>query len=242
MTTSTGSPGAVEGQPSESTARPRDSADTRRRLLQAARRRFARDGYASTTVRDIASEAGVNVALINRYFTSKEGLFEACLRRTVEDLNGSTDQDVSVDQVVEAMLEQLGGLPQQEHSIHLLLLLRSSGDDRADEIRRDTLRSYAEGIAAAAGWRSGDVGGETLLLGAQIALCTTLGIVLLRSSTGLEPLSSATVQELRTPLAEVLSTLLSPSGRPRATEPGAPSDPARGRAGQAGPAATLPGG
>src|SRR5687768_16792368 len=61
-------------------ARPRrDAARTRRRLLEAARRRFARDGYATSTVRDIADDAGVNVALISRYFTSKEGLFEACL-------------------------------------------------------------------------------------------------------------------------------------------------------------------
>ena len=223
MTTSTGNPAAVEGQPTPSTVRPRDSADTRRRLLQAARRRFARDGYASTTVRDIASDAGVNVALINRYFTSKEGLFEACLRRTVEDLNGPTDQDISLDQVVEAMLEQLGDLPQQEHSLHLLLLLRSSGDDRADEIRHDILRSYAEGIAAAAGWQSEEVGSETLLLRAQIALCTTLGIVLLRSTTTLEPLSSAAIPELRTPLKEVLSTLLSPTKLLRSSGPVASS-------------------
>src|ERR1700744_3072446 len=59
--------------------RHRDADETRQRLLQAARQRFAQDGYAATTVRDIAMEAGVNVALINRYFTSKEGLFEAYL-------------------------------------------------------------------------------------------------------------------------------------------------------------------
>jgi AcrR family transcriptional regulator len=41
-----------------------------------------RDGYAATSVRDIAADADVNVALINRYFRSKAGLLEACLAAT----------------------------------------------------------------------------------------------------------------------------------------------------------------
>src|SRR5262249_4490858 len=57
--------GAVAGP------RRRDAATTRQLLLDAARQRFAIDGYAATSVRDIAHDAGVNVALINRYFTSK---------------------------------------------------------------------------------------------------------------------------------------------------------------------------
>ena len=50
----------------------RDAKATRRALVRAARRRFATDGYRATTVRQIASDVGVNVALINRYFVSKE--------------------------------------------------------------------------------------------------------------------------------------------------------------------------
>src|SRR4051794_36587391 len=66
--------------------RHRDAAKTRQLLLDAALRRFASDGYAATTVRDIADDAGVNVALISRYFESKEGLFEVCLTTAVDDL------------------------------------------------------------------------------------------------------------------------------------------------------------
>ena len=54
------------------TGKSRDAANTRRLLLSSARRRFAQDGYSATRVRDIAADAGVNVALINRYFSSKE--------------------------------------------------------------------------------------------------------------------------------------------------------------------------
>jgi AcrR family transcriptional regulator len=192
------------------TAKSRDAVGTRALLLAAARRRFAWDGYSATTVRDIATDAGVNVALINRYFTSKEGLFEACLQRVVEDLDHATPADITVDSIVEAILTQVAGLPTGEHPLQLLLLLRSSGDDRADQIRRNTLRSFTEGMAAAAGWRPGDPDDEQLLLRAQVALSAALGIVVLRSSTGLEPLTSATPEQLRRPIGDVLTSLLSP--------------------------------
>src|ERR687895_1614836 len=53
----------------------RDRAATRQRLLDAARRLFAEHGYDHVTVRMIAAAADANVALINRYFGSKSGLF-----------------------------------------------------------------------------------------------------------------------------------------------------------------------
>ena len=52
-----------------------DRAATRAKLLAAGRRQFSRAGYGQVGVREIAAEAGVNAALINRYFGSKMGLF-----------------------------------------------------------------------------------------------------------------------------------------------------------------------
>src|SRR5437868_7385898 len=60
---------------SQKMTRSRNAAETRAALLAAARIRFARDGYEATNLRDIAADVGVNVALISRYFGSKEGLF-----------------------------------------------------------------------------------------------------------------------------------------------------------------------
>ena len=53
----------------------RNAAETRRRLLQAARRLFAGANYVSVGIREIGAEAGVNPALISRYFGSKRNLF-----------------------------------------------------------------------------------------------------------------------------------------------------------------------
>ncbi len=90
----------------------------------------------------------------------------------------------------------------------LLLLLRSSGDERAEAIRRGILQSFARRLAGAAG-RDPDEGRD--LLNAQIVLATAMGIVQLRSGAGVEPLASATEDELTVPLRVVLSALLSNS-------------------------------
>ncbi len=53
--------------------------DRKNELIKAARILFAKKGYAATSVKDIAQEADVNVALISYYFEGKEGLYKACL-------------------------------------------------------------------------------------------------------------------------------------------------------------------
>jgi AcrR family transcriptional regulator len=55
------------------------SEETRRRIVEAAVRVLARDGYAATSVKDIAAEAGVAAGLVHYYFTSKEELVAAAV-------------------------------------------------------------------------------------------------------------------------------------------------------------------
>lgn len=52
-------------------------ADTKRALLDAARQEFVERGYDGATVRLIAAKAGVDPAMVNHWFGSKEGLFAA---------------------------------------------------------------------------------------------------------------------------------------------------------------------
>src|SRR5258705_8816561 len=49
---------------------------TEEKIKDAARKVFLQKGYAATRTRDIAEEAGLNLALLNYYFRSKEKLFE----------------------------------------------------------------------------------------------------------------------------------------------------------------------
>ncbi|MGA8077394.1 MAG: TetR family transcriptional regulator [Xanthobacteraceae bacterium] len=51
------------------------SGRTKLRILSAARRRFAEDGYERTTIRVVAADAAIDPSMVMRYFGSKDGLF-----------------------------------------------------------------------------------------------------------------------------------------------------------------------
>jgi len=55
----------------------RTGQQSKQRIISAARERFMRDGYERATVRAIASDAGVDVAMVYYFFGNKEGLFTA---------------------------------------------------------------------------------------------------------------------------------------------------------------------
>ena len=59
---------------------------TEEKFKEAARIVFTKKGYAGTKTRDIAEEAGLNLALLNYYFRSKEKLFEIIMLEKVQQL------------------------------------------------------------------------------------------------------------------------------------------------------------
>ena len=87
---------------------PRNAAQTKERILKAARELFSHGTYESVGTRDIAAQAGVNATLINRYFGSKKKLFA----EVVEDMGnpnapyrvGQSSKDM-MDQAVKGILE-----------------------------------------------------------------------------------------------------------------------------------------
>ncbi len=69
--------GFVAGRPPTS-----DEPSTRLRILEAALRAFAADGYQGTSIRDISARCGTRQPTIYHYFQSKENLFRVVLRGT----------------------------------------------------------------------------------------------------------------------------------------------------------------
>lgn len=57
---------------------------TEEKIKQAARSIFIQKGYAATRTRDIAAASGINLALLNYYFRSKEKLFRLVMMETVQ--------------------------------------------------------------------------------------------------------------------------------------------------------------
>lgn len=62
-------------EPASDRARPGRSSSTAEEIRRCAARRFWQDGYAATSVRAIASDVGVDPALVIRHYGSKEELF-----------------------------------------------------------------------------------------------------------------------------------------------------------------------
>jgi AcrR family transcriptional regulator len=66
-------------QPRKKTGRRRGDSGSRAAILDAARRRFGRQGYDATTIRGVAGDAGVDPALVVYFFGSKDKLFTASI-------------------------------------------------------------------------------------------------------------------------------------------------------------------
>ncbi len=69
--------------------RPKGAPDLRSCILDKAELLFAEHGFAGTKLRDIASVAGVNQALISYYFGTKQELFDAVFRRRGKEISGA---------------------------------------------------------------------------------------------------------------------------------------------------------
>ncbi|GAA3216591.1 TetR family transcriptional regulator [Dactylosporangium siamense] len=65
--------------------------ETRQAILDAARARFAADGFTATTIRKIAADAGVDASLVIQFFKSKDELFGAVLSVPPAALERMTD-------------------------------------------------------------------------------------------------------------------------------------------------------
>ncbi|WP_313806433.1 TetR/AcrR family transcriptional regulator [Flavobacterium sp.] len=83
---------------------------TEERIKEAARVVFMKKGYAATRTRDIADEAGINLALLNYYFRSKEKLFHQVIFEKVQQIFGVlfpvlTNESLTLEDKVQAIVE-----------------------------------------------------------------------------------------------------------------------------------------
>ena len=62
-----------------------EKADKKSSILEAAEKLFSELGYEGASTRQIAKEAGANMAMINYYFGSKEGVFMEIMGQRVQD-------------------------------------------------------------------------------------------------------------------------------------------------------------
>lgn len=99
----------------------RSSERTKAAILAAARERFAAAGFAGATIRAIAADAGIDPAMVMRYYGSKDKLFAAAGQF---DLKFPDLSDVDPDRIGEALVSHF--LDRWEDDEALMVLLRSS--------------------------------------------------------------------------------------------------------------------
>lgn len=182
-----------------SAGRRRDAQDTRRRLLEAASALFAERGYERATVREIADRAGVNQALLFRYYGSKRALFGEVVAHNGEARVRNTPPGELLEAALRGLLGHRGKEPANRA---LATLLRSvgSGDEIGTAVRA-TSDDYARVLASLSS-------AENRALRADLALSWMLGIGMMRVVVGKEPLADADPDEVCALVMVALGTLL----------------------------------
>ena len=121
-------------------AAPRGPAVTRQRIMDAAQDLFAENGYDHVSVRAIAERAGVNLALINRYFGSKRDLFHGVLNASVvfPDIVGGDFATLPV-RLARYVVGRATGADEPSPAIRALL--RSSNSPEVRQILAERMRT-----------------------------------------------------------------------------------------------------
>jgi AcrR family transcriptional regulator len=165
----------------------RDAERTKAEILAAAQQVFSTRGYADAKVRDITAIAGVNPALVSRYFGGKLKLFAAALdaaldARLITDLDRNLFGETIVARFTEPRGDRVNPLP---------IMLSGSSDSEAREVARGLLRDRVfEPLEA---W----FGGEAASVKAARFMIVSTGFFAYRDQLPLDAFAGAVDPDLR---------------------------------------------
>ncbi|MET0309591.1 MAG: TetR family transcriptional regulator [Sphingomonas sp.] len=162
----------------------RNAAATRAAMLDSARRHFARESYENVGLREIAGDAGVDPALVGRYFGNKEKLFKEAVRGDDEHMMRDVAREDLAAHFTSLILDEEGeeSIDMSAKIDRLLMLLRSASSPKASRIIRDAIdEDILEPVAAT-------LGGAHAELRASLCLAVLMGAGILRSALAIDPL------------------------------------------------------
>ncbi|MEV7688215.1 TetR family transcriptional regulator [Streptomyces bungoensis] len=194
----TGAPGARRrGRPPRA-----ESADTRDRILTAAREEFSERGYEKTSVRGIAKAAGVDPALVHHYFGTKEQVFEEAVAVAFAPALNAPEAVAAgpLDGVGERLARFIFGVWENPATrAPLLAIVRSAvnNDTAAAVFRRLVAGQLLRRIAVQLDLPDAE-------LRAELAAAQLVGAAIMRYVIKLEPLASADLEQVVARLAPVV--------------------------------------
>jgi AcrR family transcriptional regulator len=193
---------------------------TREAILAAARRSFGELGFNRATIRKIAADAGVDPALVLHYFGNKADLFAAAVDLPVPP-SGPLAVLASADpaRLGEAILRTVLTIWEVPERLAAWLgLIRSAAsDERAARMLREFLTSTILGPVADA-LDVADADRRVALVASQV-----VGLGIARYVVALEPLATASSDELLTTIGPVLQHYLTGDLRPAGADAPEPS-------------------
>jgi AcrR family transcriptional regulator len=173
--------------------RPPGTSDTRDRILTSARELFARNGIGNTSIRSIASSAGVDAALVHHYFGTKQQLFVAAIQIPIDPmLVLGPMRETPLDELGLRLPSLLLPLWDSELGHGLIATLRSllAGSDVS------LVRSFLqEIISVEIGSRVDDPPGSGPIR-VQFVASQLVGVVMARYILELEPFKSLPVEQI----------------------------------------------
>jgi AcrR family transcriptional regulator len=180
--------------------RRRDAHATRAAILEAAMTRFAQLGYGAN-LRDIAAEAGVDVALIKRYFGGKEALFTEALKASIHpDRLRTWDRRRFAAEVAEMMAGDAHDDEERTHGFQFLLRAATS-PTTAPMLNLAVQERFLEPIRE---W----LGGEDVHVRARVFAATFIGFLVERLIRD-EPLAGRERKEFVRRVTEIFEALVS---------------------------------
>lgn len=185
----------------------RRSDATRAAILDAARARFAAEGYRKATVRAIAADAAIDPSMVMRYFGNKEGLFAAAVEISLDlpDLTG-----VDPDGMGELLIRRFLGVWEESPGNEVMLtLLRTAITD--DSVADRARAVFADQVTPAV-LRVGDPTDAPRRSG--LIATQLLGLALCRYILRLPPVLALTPEEIVTDLAPTLQRYLTGTHTP----------------------------
>ncbi len=172
-------------------------------ILAAARELFAERGFQRTTIRAVAAAAGIDPALVMQHFGSKDKLFAAAARSTVDH---DTLVDTTAEQLAHAALEHvLAGYEDPERRESSVALLRSSlTHPAALNVLRDDVIGPAQASVAQT------IGGSDAELRAALLNACTLGLAIARYIFQIPSLARASHDDLERVMEPALQAIVTP--------------------------------
>ena len=182
---------------------------TRKGILDAARTRFARDGFTKSTIRSIAADAGVDASLVMQYFGSKDELFANVMNLGPNTMSRVSDafegpEGSLGERVTRAFLEVWDGDPQVSEPLQALLRA-AIGNARATVQLRELIQNRVIDDLSPQLREGGDM--PTRI---EIACSMLVGVIVGRQLIEIEALTRVDRDALVVYLAPSIQAILSP--------------------------------